>query len=319
MQACKLAFSFCIGLLACDKPGGVPAFDTSPVGLEARSATVSFVICNDMRPNVRPWEDNPLWAREILMRKIVELQPAFVINTGDFVSWGDFGLAWATFDEITAPLRAAGIKYVPALGNHEYLGRNRVAHAHYFARFPGLNGQRWYVYEAGPLRILVLDTNFTELEIDERESQQIWLEAQLALADQNPAVRLVLLSAHHPAYSNAHREPMPEVRQLLVEPARRYPKVVGLLSGHTHSYERFSIDGFDFIVSGGCGAPLKEVEVAPDLIRTQPVFQGPALRGHHLLQCTASASAISCDVQELLGPEGGFKLMDRFELRPRKL
>lgn len=294
----------------------VPLYDTSSLPLTAASSTVSFVVCSDTRSRARPWEPNTEVVRRKLITKVVSLKPAFVINTGDLISYGSFDWAWAVFDEEYAPLREAGIRYVPALGNHEYVGVNQTALEKYFARFPQVGGRKYYSWDAGPLRILVLDSNFNDLGEEQRAWQRSWLESELRRADRDPSVQFVMLADHHPMYSNAERPGDPLVEQDFVAPARASKKARMILSGHAHSYERFEVNGFTYVVSGGCGAPLRTVKAKPEEWRHQPAYNGPESRGHHYLDCTVSSSKLRCTVNELDPATDTWKSPDFFELRP---
>ena len=59
---------------------------------------------------------------------------------------------------LAAPLREAGVPVIAALGNHEYWGGGS-GEARFFARFPHLEGQRWYTRAWGPLSVIVVDSN----------------------------------------------------------------------------------------------------------------------------------------------------------------
>jgi predicted phosphodiesterase len=53
--------------------------------------------------------------------------------------------------------------------------------------------------------------------------------------------------------------PNPKVKTFYADPFIEYSKASFFFSGHSHSYERFQIDGKFFIVSGGGGGPRHKV------------------------------------------------------------
>lgn len=288
-------------------------FDTSP--LPERSGEICFLLCGDTRRAMEPWRSNTDRMRREVIRKIVQLHPRFVLNCGDLVHKGWSENAWREFDRLTEPIRKAGIRYLPALGNHDY-GSSARALENFFMRFPGLQGKRWYRYDVGWLRLLILDSNFDELEGLAVEQQE-WLLENLKAAEADPRVRLVLLVAHHPPYTNSSHSPSLEVRRRFVRPARRFRKVRGMICGHVHSYERFEIEGWTFVVSGGGGAPLHKIKTDPEDWRTVPSFRGPEQIGHHVIECRLDGDGIQCTVHELLPGVEPFRwtVLDRFRIR----
>jgi hypothetical protein len=85
-------------------------------------------------------------------------------------------------------------------------------------------------------------------------AQETWLRAQLAAL---PAGRCVLALWHHPRLSSgfggAH-QPHPETEPL-VDALRDHGAEL-ILTGHSHNYERFSIDGLTQFVVGTGGRNL---------------------------------------------------------------
>ncbi|HLG42985.1 MAG TPA: metallophosphoesterase [Planctomycetota bacterium] len=288
-------------------------FDASPLPAGVPNP-LRFVICGDTRVSLEPWRSSTRVERERVAAKVVELRPAFVLNSGDLVGAGGNYRMWQVFDRLTEGIRQAGIRYVPALGNHEYYGKNEHAMKMYFERFPDLKGRKWYSYDAGPARLLILDSNFDEFEGDEAARQSAWLQEALELAQGDAAVRFVLLVCHHPPYTNSGHDPSRDALDRFVKPALRFPKYRGMINGHVHTYERFEVEGRSYVVSGGGGAPLYSVEIDPAKWRRAPAYLGPADRGHHVVECSISAEAIRCEVHTL-AEDGSWSITDKFEIR----
>ena len=285
-------------LASCKSPPAAAKYDTTSI---PTTSTVSFVICGDTRSVLKPWKSSTQPAKKRIMKRLLKLNPQFIMNTGDLVTIGDSATAWASFDKLSAKLRKANIRIVPALGNHEYTGDNQSALKHYFKRFPDIKKQKWYAYDAGALRILMLDSNFDELTSKERRLQKEWLNKALKAAEADKKVKFVLLGCHHPPFTNGSHDPEKKVLEDFIKPARNFVKPRALISGHVHSYERFKVDGFDYIVSGGCGAPPADIETDPEDWRTEPVYKGPEERGHHLMDCEVGQESLACSVEALDG------------------
>jgi 3',5'-cyclic AMP phosphodiesterase CpdA len=298
---------------------GVPTdvrYDASPLPSEAAGdiAPLRFAICGDTRVRLEPWRSSTREQRERVAAKVAELRPAFVLNSGDLVAAGGNWRSWQTFDRLSRGIREAGIRYLPALGNHEYVGRNEHALKMYFERFPALGGRKWYPYDAGPLRLLILDSNFDELEGEEAARQEEWLAGELDRSERDPAVRFVWLVCHHPPYTNGAHEPSLQARRAFAGAALGRPKFRAMISGHVHSYERFEVGGRTYVVSGGGGAPLHDVETDPARWRTAPAYLGPARRGHHVIECEVTEEGVRAAVL-MLADDGSWPVADRFEIK----
>lgn len=252
--------------------------------------------------------------RLAITNRIVELHPAFVVNSGDLVWSGADDAAWRRFDREHVRLRERGIPYYPALGNHEYVGRNERCLENFFRRFPHLGGRRWYELTYGPLRLLILDSNFSQLSAELKSAQMAWLKDRLRQAEGDPAVRAVFLVAHHPPYTNCKVHGPDETMLRHVDPlARTCSKYRGMFAGHVHSYERFLVDGIHYIISGGGGAPLVEVETDPARWRTRPAFEGPAWRRYNIVEMTLTEKGLAGRVHELQ-EDLTWRILDTFEI-----
>ena len=259
------------------------------------------------------WRDDPgASIRDVILRAIAKESPAAVLHSGDLVFYGDSAYDWARLDGELDVLRARSIPLFPALGNHEVTGRTSRALANYFARFPLLEGRRWYDVPIGPVVFIVTDTNFASMTAEARQAQESWFLERLAAADRDAAVELVVVVGHHPAYTNAlSHGPDTDVRERFVEPSRRFPKVRFFLAGHVHSYERFVMQGRVFVTSGGGGAPLMSVRTGPDAAYLD-AFAGTRERSFHYLRMTITAHRASIDVVMLDRSTGTWATVDAF-------
>jgi 3',5'-cyclic AMP phosphodiesterase CpdA len=277
----------------------------------AEGATGPFIIFGDSRKTLAAefWRKRYDRERLLVIEAIAAEKPAFVLNTGDLVGHGSDPDDWRSFHEENRPIFSRKIPYYAGLGNHEYYGDNERALANYFSFFPHLEGRKWYEIRFPPVLVVVLDSNFGDLLPGEAARQDEWLSRRLAAAEADPAIRHVLVTCHHPPYTNSavHGDDR-DVQERFVR--RLTPKVKAFISGHVHSYERFVRDGVQFVVSGGGGAPLTPVNVEKPGYRDE--FRGPAYRRFHYLRFRADGGRLTCDVL-MLESDGSWKRADGFE------
>lgn len=180
--------------------------------------------------------------------------PDLVLATGDLVLRGTDEGDWQRFFAVTGDLLAT-VPYYPAIGNHDTgrTGDELRSFDQVFA-LPAAPvgrpaGTYWYAYDVANVHLVFLDSNAYE-----RREQREWLAADLADARARK-VRAIIVSTHEGPYSRgSHGGNSIAVRDYV--PILRQYKADLVLSGHDHDYQRGSIDGIDYLVSGGGGASL---------------------------------------------------------------
>jgi len=174
--------------------------------------------------------------------------PAKVFHAGDLVSYKYYLYDWLMFDSITANLRAK-VKYYPAIGNHD-------AYTGYFTQlFPYLpRGGRYYATTYSRLYIIVLDSNSS---FKKDTYQYKWFKSKLKKARALGKTPIVMF--HHPPVSSDGGEANPKYLLPLI----KYYRVRFVFSGHYHHYERSYYNRTYFIVTGGGGATLYDLENEP--------------------------------------------------------
>lgn len=184
--------------------------------------------------------------REIV-KKIIEKNPDFVINTGDLIGNGDILSDWDVFFEINKELMRT-IPYYPVLGNHEADSKN------YFDFFALPAGERYYSFSWGNSHFIVLDSNGRYLK---SKKQQDFLRSEL---EKNKDKKFIFVIFHHPPYSatDARRLERENIRYYFGRILEEFrPDVV--FNGHDHNYQHYFIRGIHYIVTGGGGAPLYDI------------------------------------------------------------
>ncbi len=99
------------------------------------------------------------------------------------------------------------------------------------------------------------------------------------------------------------------VVQPFVQPFMQARKTLAMISGHVHSYERFTRVAKTFLVTGGGGARSK---VYTDWRRRHldDCFDGPPLRGFHFLHLTPLSTRLEIEMRGLQQRHGGFETLD---------
>ncbi len=210
-------------------------------------------------------------ARKALVERIAREKPDAVQLSGDVPYKGSDAADYANYKTETGPWRAGKLRVYPAMGNHELGGGEAQGVQNWWAAFPELKGRRWYSVALGTrLYLIQLDSN---LPLVEGSKQMMWLQAQVAALPKT--VDFVMIALHHPPVADiqTHIEvdhnPRPNeiaLRDYLTATGPKVHAQFVVTAGHIHNYERASVDGVTYLVSGGGGARPYFVErTAQDL------------------------------------------------------
>lgn len=258
-------------------------------------ATVSLIVYGDMRfTHPEDVADANPTARRALVAKIADEHPNALVLTGDVPFRGRDLFDYQEFATETAVWRAEHLRVYPVLGNHELSGTGfQNPLDNWWRAFPELRDRRWYSVALGSrIRILALDSTSP---LTPGSPERSWLEDQIAHLP--PTVDFVFLALHHPPVADIQtrmhvdHNPRPNeisLRDYLSRVAPRIHARLIVAAGHIHNYERFSVDGVTYLVSGGGGARPYEVDrTPPDQYQSKdfPVFhyivfrlEGPELK-----------------------------------------
>lgn len=204
----------------------------------------------------------------------------FLLDTGDIVQDGSHADQFRMLAEILSP--AAHLPFVLGVGNHE-VDNNRPgpsrAHLDRFLAGTGLPvdpDRMYFRLDLGPLRLICLDSNDLvygrpvgdndpdpAVRPPQAVAQLEWLEEQLRPDPGRPPTTLVVL--HHPFLQTSEKH-RPIARRLwdLEHRDRTLVDILAdggvdvVLTGHTHTYERFTLsraDGAGFQLVNLSGRP----------------------------------------------------------------
>jgi 3',5'-cyclic AMP phosphodiesterase CpdA len=306
LLGCTTAAASC----ASSAPGPVLPYEAA-IGPDAPRR---FILFGDSRRKLSEefWRQSYDTERLAVIRALADEAPAFIVNTGDLVTAGSDSAEWRHFHEENQPIFSKKIPYFPALGNHEYMWNRREGTANTFAAFPQMKGRKWYDIRFPPVLLLLLDSNFPQLDEAEIDAQDRWLAESLAAAEKEDALRHVILICHHAPYTNAvsHGDSLDVQRHFL---KRLTPKAHIVLTGHVHSYERFLVDNVQYVVSGGGGAPLFQLDVERPRHKGDLFPTREAYRPAHYCRFTIDGPRLRCEV--IMLQNGAWKTADTFECR----
>lgn len=222
-------------VVAGDADSGDAGFHTLPGPEEP----LRFVVYGDTR------NGHDVHAR--LAAEVLREDPDLLVTLGDLVDRGSEEADWQKFFEVAAPLLRA-IPIVPALGNHEIVRAEGLAHfLELFPSPPGGSEPGYFGFDAAGVHFTVLDSNQL------RSPRQLaFCDADLARS-QRARARFVIM--HQGPWSMGFHGNHPDaIRAYAPVFARR--NVSMIFSGHDHQYERGRMGGLDYVISGGGGAPL---------------------------------------------------------------
>lgn len=184
--------------------------------------------------------------------------PDFWVHAGDVIYPDPLTGSWiAGFFMPFEALASRSPCYV-AIGNHDLMGDNgaRVLDTFTLPTRPGTSDERMYSFAWGPVRVVVMDTNFT---FDAATPSLAYLKAALSDATEP----WVVVVGHHPILSaSRHRDRADLIEHLL--PVLERAGVDLYVSGHDHTYQRLRTPGgMRLVVTGGGGKSLYDLRPHP--------------------------------------------------------
>jgi hypothetical protein len=246
----------------------VPGFSSDPVHEPFSSAIrdvkgePSIVFMSDIQ--------SPMWFEKLAVKSDNnEEATQFMLNNigqdtsvtaifflGDMVALGSVSSYWDDLFEKTTAIRRAHIPVFPTFGNHEYQPFESKGKEHFAETFPYIKPD-WYSERIRNIGIIILNSNFSHLDESQQKEQNHWYLEALKKFDKDSTITIILVGCHHSPYTNSKIVgPSSEVQTYFVQPFIRSRKSKLFLSGHSHAFEHFRIQGKDFLVIGGGGGLL---------------------------------------------------------------
>lgn len=195
-----------------------------------------------------------------LVKLINSHQPDLSIGIGDLVSDGSQELAYPRLLS-----HVSGLSFPQLLipGNHDYDGFYQDLDPQFFKKYiAGKDAKTFGLHFFGPVGLISLDPNENfPVEIKDASSQADWFHKTM-LSKEWKASPWKIIMLHQPPYSQGwpgyHGEK--SIRKLL-EPYFHAGLIDLVISGHTHDYERLTLDfsghPITFLIVGGAGGGLE--------------------------------------------------------------
>ena len=267
---------------------GRGSFKTAPAG----PADFQFVVYGDTRTR----HD---MHRRVIAAVIKHGIPDFVMHTGDLVANGTEAEQWPVFFDIERELLRQ-TAFFPSLGNHE---RN----SHQFYEFFGVTTP-YYSFDWGQAHFIVLNSDIGNAAADLAAKQSFWNEQVRWLAEdlaksQKAVFRFVM--AHHPPITAVARRQGNNPEMTALMPLFEKEHVTAGFFGHDHNYQHYLKNGVHYVITGGGGAPLYDVDKPPEGI-TQKVIST-----EHFVSVKVSGKSAHIEALALDG-----SLLDRIDLNP---
>jgi acid phosphatase type 7 len=187
-----------------------------------------------------------------IVNQIIKFHPAMVFHTGDLVAAGTSDELWKKYLKITEKLRKTAVIY-PVIGNHE-LGSSKTFT--YLGLKNGTqNAPTWYSLEYGKFHFTMLNSSADYVP---GSAQYNWLIKDLNKARVNNKSIIVLF--HYPVFYLAEPTKSELDLQKYLVPVFDSFLVKAVFNGHKHNYTRSNYHHIYYVVTGGGGAPLYDLE-----------------------------------------------------------
>ncbi len=179
--------------------------------------------------------------------------PLAYFHSGDLVGTGTSESDWDHFFESESTMLLRAPLY-PAMGNHEGTGPQFTDLFELPEDSP--SPERYYAVRYANTLFISID-QYTN-PYGAGSDQLAWLETTLADAKANPDIRQRFVQLHHSPYSSGSHKSNLTVREHLSPLFEQYGVDI-VFSGHDHCYERSTVNGVKYVITGGGGAPLYSV------------------------------------------------------------
>jgi predicted phosphodiesterase len=261
-------------------------------------------------------------ATKILFNTIAsESHISSIFFFGDVTAIGSFNSSWSTIDSFLTRLKVRRIPAYVAAGNHDYLLSPSAGESNLKKRFPDFK-RTGYSIRNGSLALVLLNSNFSELNLSEELQQQEWYLHELHALEQDSTIKMVAVGCHHPPFSNSaivgHDQ---QVRDKFVPPFMKSNKCRLFLSGHAHTFQHFkdTVANKHFLVIGGGGGLLHTLKAGEPSELQDQVQWNTEYRMFHFVRGIISTDGLSLNVmmltEDLTGPQSVYKVFIPFNNR----
>lgn len=231
-------------------------------------------------------------ATELIYKDIIARQPSSIFILGDVVSLGYSTKKWKHIDEYLTTCKQHNIPVYAALGNHELMWHAKKGEKQFQTRFP-THSPTGYVTIVDSVAVVLVNSNFGKMKNTAVEQQDKWYAETIRQLNNEAAIKLIIVGCHHSPFTNSKVvKPNKLVQQKILPLFYSTKKCALFLSGHSHNFEHFIVQGKNFLVIGGGGGvhqPLLKQNTTLDLASSyKPMFHYLALkRTNNVLQVSS--------------------------------
>lgn len=255
--------------------------------------------------------DHNLEATQMIFKEISIRRPSALFILGDVVSSGKKVKAWKNIDKYMVQAAKDSIPIYATLGNHDVMFNAKRGMQNFKTRFPAYE-PTGYVVVKDSVAVVLLNSNFKAMSSADIGKQNTWYQNKLNALDRDASVKLIIVGCHHSPYTNSKVvKPSVQVQQNFVVPFIKSTKAALFLSGHSHNYEEFKVQGKHFVVIGGGGGLHQNVKANNDVMNDvaedyKPVF--------HYLEVTRKNDKLEVVSRQLKTDRSGFTDGRHFEV-----
>jgi UDP-2,3-diacylglucosamine pyrophosphatase LpxH len=256
-------------------------------------------------------DNNNRKATGMIFNNIASRHPLALFLLGDIVSLGTSKKAWKPMKKYLDSCRNIGIPVHGILGNHEVMGKSDKGQRRFQTFFPN-HVTTGYYDVVDSVAVVLLNSNFSTLSRSNEQKQLAWYKETIEMLDENPAVQYIIISCHHSPYSNSKLVGSSKaVQQKFVPQYIKSPKSKMFLSGHSHAFEHFKIEGKDFLVIGGGGGLHQPLNFGTGQLTDINSYYKPAF---HYLTVKRFQDHLQVSSQKLKEKFDGFEVGLKFNI-----
>lgn len=242
-------------------------------------------------------------ATKMIFNDILSKRPQYVFLLGDIVAAGSKPRRWVRVDQFLDSIRNNNGNVWACLGNHEYIYNAKNGVKAFQKRFPEHSKTGYYVIRDS-IAVVLMNSNFSKLTADEQNKQKQFYTTTLAALDKNDSVKIIIVTCHHSPYSNSLVVGSNmKARETFAKPFLKTTKGELFLSGHSHNFEHFKIEGKTFLVIGGGGGIGQNLNTKSNRIACENDDCHPLF---HYLMVKRNADHLSIIIREVKGDLKGF-------------
>lgn len=248
--------------------------------------------------------DHNLEATEALFKDVSQRSPSALFLMGDVVSSGKKEKAWKNIDKYIGQSVKDSIPVYATLGNHDVMFNAKKGMVKFKKRFPEYEPTGFAVV-VDSVAVVMLNSNFGAMSSADISKQNQWYQDKLKNLDTDPAVKVVIVGCHHSPYTNSRVvKPSLPVQQGFLPAFIASRKSILFISGHSHNYEQFKMQGKSFVVIGGGGGLHQGVKENSDVMNDVAFAYKPIF---HYLEVTREGNKLNVLSRQMTSDFSGFK------------